>query len=73
MLLDRNSLNYNTDFNETIISSTNIIYILLKAGSTNTNGINFLLSWSQVADEYSTEIHEFEVIGKYKNVYILNH
>lgn len=43
--------------NETIVSTDNIIYILLKAGTIDLWGINFLLSWTQVDEIYQNILY----------------
>lgn len=64
-LLDRNSLNYNTAFNGSIISSANVIHVHLYAGSKDTGGINFLLFWTQVDAESTAVKTELETVSKY--------
>ncbi|VVC39264.1 EGF-like, conserved site,EGF-like calcium-binding domain,CUB domain,EGF domain,EGF-like calcium- [Cinara cedri] len=66
-LLDRNSLNYNIDLNEAIFSSTNIVHILLKAGSKDIGGIIFLLSWTQVDKQNPEEYYQLEISDKESN------
>lgn len=59
--------NYDNFLNETITSNDNIVYIKLKAGSTDISGIHFLLSWIQIDEIYYNILYpEYEVLSEYQ-------
>jgi len=58
--------NFNTVFNETIISTDNTVYIKLTAGSRQVGGIYFLLSWTTVDAQFSKKpFFVYDVTCKY--------